>query len=63
MENAIRKGSGLQPALFGAALAFSLIWRFVMPAHVVGNRHMTVRHRFVLSFCLDPVLARGTNHS
>lgn len=42
-----------------AALIVSLLWWFFMPAHVVGNRHITVRHLFVLYFCLLLVLARS----
>ena len=46
------------PALV-AALLVSLLWSFVMPAHVVGNRHITVRHLFVLYFCLVLVLVKS----
>lgn len=48
----------LWPAV-GAALMVSLSWLFVMPAHVVGNRHITVRHLFVLYFCLLLVLVQS----
>ncbi len=43
----------------GAALLVSLMWCLFMPAHVVGNRHITVRHLFVLYFLLLLVLARS----
>lgn len=46
------------PAL-GAAWLVSLLWLFVMPAHVVGNSHITVRHLFVLYFCLVLILAKS----
>jgi hypothetical protein len=42
---------GILPVL-GAALLVSLAWWLVMPAHVVGNYHVTVRHLFVLYFFL-----------
>lgn len=46
------------PALV-AALLVSLLWWFVMPAHVVGNRHITVRHLFVLYFVLVLIIAKS----
>jgi hypothetical protein len=48
------------PAL-GAALVVSVFWLLVMPAHVVGNHHITVRHLFVLYFCLVLVLAKSVS--
>jgi hypothetical protein len=48
------------PAL-GAALLVSLLWMLVMPAHVVGNHHITVRHLFVFYFCLILVLAKSVS--
>jgi hypothetical protein len=42
-----------------SALLVSLFWWLVMPAHVVGNRHITVRHLFVLYFVLVLIIARS----
>jgi len=43
----------------GAALLVSLAWWLVMPAHVVGNSHITVRHLFVLYFFLLLTVVRS----
>ncbi len=42
-----------------SALFVSLIWTIVMPAHTVGNRHITARHFFVFYFLLVLILVRG----
>lgn len=39
------------PALI-AALFVSAVWMLFMPQHTVGNFHFTVRHFFLLYFCL-----------
>lgn len=53
---------GIMPAV-GAALLVSLAWWLVMPAHVVGNHHITVRHFFVLYFFLILAVVRSLNVS
>lgn len=52
----------LLPVL-GAALFVSLIWWLVMPAHVVGNCPITVRHLFVLYFFLVVIIVRSIDIS
>src|ERR1035437_8512442 len=42
-----------------AALFVSVIWLLVMPAHSVGNHHITVRHFFVFYFFLVLILVRS----
>ena len=53
---------GILPVL-GAALLVSLLWWLVMPAHVVGNAHITVRHLFVLYFFLVVIVVKSINIS
>ena len=36
-----------------------VVWLFVMPAHSVGNHHITVRHFFVFDFFLVLILVRS----
>lgn len=42
-----------------AALFISVVWLLVMPAHSVGNHHLTVRHFFVFYFFLVLILVRS----
>ena len=42
-----------------AALFVSVVWLLVMPAHSVGNHHITVRHFFVFYFFLVLILVRS----
>ncbi len=49
--------------VLGAALLVSLIWLLVMPAHVAGNRHITVRHLFVFYLFLVMTVARSISVS
>jgi hypothetical protein len=53
---------GILPVL-GAALLVSLAWWLVMPAHVVGNSHITVRHLFVLYFFLVVTVVKSISVS
>ena len=46
------------PTLIAAFLVSSL-WLFVMPAHSIGNHHITVRHFFVFYFFLVLVIAKS----
>jgi hypothetical protein len=41
------------------ALFISVVWLLVMPAHSVGNHHITVRHFFVFYFFLVLILVRS----
>jgi hypothetical protein len=53
---------GILPVL-GAALLVSSLWLLVMPAHVVGNSHITVRQLFVLYFFLVVTVVRSISVS
>jgi len=46
-------------SITGAALLTALLWLLAMPAHVLGNHHVTIRHLFIPYFFLLTATATG----